>query len=201
MRTPLWWRKVYWKVCLVGSHILHDGMFYRWTCLAGVHVVWVDMYYWRHAQLMDSCTGWHVMQVDMYYWKICGSGCHVYHENICYGRTCPVGGHFLHVCAEATTIEAAVSLGSWCVLFSPVFYFFPLRYAFQRFIVWNVLLGNVDLFCGLLVLLFFFLLLFLKTQLSSCMLDKHIPSTAVFKIVVWVCQTMMMGGSVVIIHH
>ena len=27
--------------------------------------------------------GWHVMQVvDMYYWKTCGSGGHVYHENI-----------------------------------------------------------------------------------------------------------------------
>ena len=55
------------------------------------------------------------MQVDMYYWKICDSGGHVYHENICYGRTCPVDGHVLQVFAETATIEAAVSVGSWCV--------------------------------------------------------------------------------------
>ena len=47
------------------------------------------------------------MQMDLYYWRTCGSGGHVYHENICYGRTCPVGGHALRVCAEAATIEAA----------------------------------------------------------------------------------------------
>ena len=34
--------------------------------------------------------------------------------SICYGRTCPVGGHVLQVCAEAATVEAAVSLGNWC---------------------------------------------------------------------------------------
>ena len=52
------------------------------------------------------------MQVDMYYWKVCGSGGHVYHENICYGWTWPVGGHVLQIRAEAATIEAAVSLSS-----------------------------------------------------------------------------------------
>ena len=41
---------------------------------------------------MVNSIGWHVMQVDMYYWKICGSGDNVYHENICYGRTCPEVG-------------------------------------------------------------------------------------------------------------
>ena len=45
--------------------------------------------------LVDTCIGWHVMQVDMYYWKICGNGCHVYHENICCGSTYPVGVHVL----------------------------------------------------------------------------------------------------------
>ena len=52
----------------------------------------------------------------MHYCKICGSGGHVYHENICYGKTCPVGVHILQVCAEAVTIEAAVNLGS-CYFF------------------------------------------------------------------------------------
>ena len=47
------------------------------------------------------------MQVNMHYWKICGSGGHVYHENICCGRTYPVGVRVLQVCAEAATIEAA----------------------------------------------------------------------------------------------
>ena len=32
------------------------------------------------------------MQVNMYYCKICDSGGHVYHENLYYGRTCPVVG-------------------------------------------------------------------------------------------------------------
>ena len=50
------------------------------------------------------------MQVDMHYWKICGSGGHVYHENICYGRTSPVGGYVLQVWAKAATIESAVNL-------------------------------------------------------------------------------------------
>ena len=43
------------------------------------------------------------MQEGMYYWKICVSdGRHVFRENMCYGRTCVVGGHVLQVCAEAT---------------------------------------------------------------------------------------------------
>ena len=54
----------------------------------------------------------------MYYWKICGNVCHVYHENISCGSTYPVGVHVLQVCAEAASIEVAVSLGSWCVFFS-----------------------------------------------------------------------------------
>ena len=29
-----------WKVCPIGSHVLHEGMSYRWTCLAVVlHVI------------------------------------------------------------------------------------------------------------------------------------------------------------------
>ena len=27
-----------WKACPIGSHVLHEGMSYRWTGLAGVHV-------------------------------------------------------------------------------------------------------------------------------------------------------------------
>ena len=77
------------------------------------------------------------MQVDMYYWKTCGSGGHIFHENICYGKTCSVGGYVLQVCAEAATIEAAVGSGSWCVFFysSISFSFFALRHAFQEFVV------------------------------------------------------------------
>ena len=60
------------------------------------------------------------MQMDMHYWKMCGSGGHVYHKNICHGMTCLVGEHVLQVCAEAAAIGAAVSLGSW-VFFSSFF--------------------------------------------------------------------------------
>ena len=44
--------------------------------------------------------------------RLTGVWCHVIDENMCYGRTCVVGGHVFQVCAEAT-IEAAVSLGIW----------------------------------------------------------------------------------------
>ena len=44
------------------------------------------------------------MQEGMYYWKICGSGDHVIHVNMCYGRICLVGGHVLQVCAESVNI-------------------------------------------------------------------------------------------------
>ena len=64
------------------------------------------------------------MQVDMYYWKICDSGWYVYYENICCDSTCPVGVHVLQVCAEAASIEAAVSSGSWCVVFFSSSFFF-----------------------------------------------------------------------------
>ena len=40
----------------------------------------------------------------MYYWKACGSGGPVFHENICCGRACVVGGHILQICAEAAII-------------------------------------------------------------------------------------------------
>ena len=89
------------------------------------------MSYGTHVQHVDSSIGWHVMQVDMHYWNIFGSS-HVCHENICYGRTCPVGGHVLQVCAEAATIEAAVSLGIWCFFFSPVFCLFCSEICFPR---------------------------------------------------------------------
>ena len=46
----------------------------------------------------------------MYYWKTCGSGGHVFHENSYCGRTCPVGGHVVQVCAEAATISFEKSI-------------------------------------------------------------------------------------------
>ena len=49
-------------------------------------------------------------------WRcLTGYGCHIFYENMCYGRTCVVGGHVFQVCAEAT-IEAALSLGIWFLL-------------------------------------------------------------------------------------
>ena len=68
-----------------------------------------DMSYWRSCLLEGR-----------YYRRACiavgdillGYGRHVFHENMCYGRTCVVGGHSLQVCAEAT-ISAVVSLGIW----------------------------------------------------------------------------------------
>ena len=38
-------RKVLLEGMFIRSHLLHDGMSYRWTCLAGIHIVCVDMYY------------------------------------------------------------------------------------------------------------------------------------------------------------
>ena len=55
------------------------------------------------SNMRTGFIGWHV-QVDMYYWKICSSGGLVFHGNICYGRTCLVGGHVLQVYAETATI-------------------------------------------------------------------------------------------------
>ena len=46
------------------------------------------------------------MQEGMYYWKTC-SGCHVFHENIYYGKTCIVGGHIL---------QADRSCGKLCIM-------------------------------------------------------------------------------------
>ena len=82
------------------------------------------MSYWNACL---ACGQWYrmaVMQVDMYYWKTCGSGGHIFHENICYGRTCSVGGYVLQVCAEAATIEAAVSSGRWCVFLLQYIYIY-----------------------------------------------------------------------------
>ena len=31
--------KFNWMVCPIASHVSHEGMSYRWTCLAGVHVI------------------------------------------------------------------------------------------------------------------------------------------------------------------
>ena len=42
------------------------------------------------------------MQEGMYYLKTCVNGGHVFHENMCCGRTCIVGSHVLQICAEAT---------------------------------------------------------------------------------------------------
>ena len=42
------------------------------------------------------------MQEGIFYWKTYVSGGHhVFHENMCYGRICAVGGHVVQVCAEA----------------------------------------------------------------------------------------------------
>ena len=64
-----------------------------------------------------------------------------------------IGGHVLQVCAEAATIEAAVSLGHWC--FFSLAILFALRHAFQGFIVRNVHLGCVG-FIFLVVCFFLF---------------------------------------------
>ena len=34
-----------WMVWIRGSHVLHEGMSCRWTCPAGVCVVYVGMYF------------------------------------------------------------------------------------------------------------------------------------------------------------
>ena len=86
-------------------------MYFRNTCFK------VGMYYWlahRHEVRFYRMA---IMQVDMYYWKACGSCGLVFYENICCSRTCLIGGHVLQVCAKAAIIQAAVSLGNWCVYF------------------------------------------------------------------------------------
>ena len=54
--------------------------------------------------MRSGFIGWHVMQVDIYCWKACGRCGLVFHENICCGRTCLVGGHVLQVYAKAAII-------------------------------------------------------------------------------------------------
>ena len=46
------------------------------------------------------------MQVSMYYWKTCVSwGDYVFHENMCYGRTCVVGEHVLQVGMSCRSVQ------------------------------------------------------------------------------------------------
>ena len=52
--------------------------------------------------MRSGFIGRHVMQVNMYCWKACCGL--VFHENICCGRTCLVGGHVLQVCVKAAII-------------------------------------------------------------------------------------------------
>ena len=80
-----------------------------------------------HVQHVDNSIGLHVMQVEsiteIYV---------VHHDNICYGRTCSIGGHVLQVCVEAAANENAVSLGSRCCVFFSYFFgsdtCFPIYY-------------------------------------------------------------------------
>ena len=67
-------------------------MFYLGVCIVGGHILLFKMSYW------DTCF----MEEGMYYWKTCVSAGYVFHESMCCGRTCEVGGHVLQVCAEAT---------------------------------------------------------------------------------------------------
>ena len=47
------------------------------------------------------------MQVGMYYWKTCVSGCdHVFHNIMCYGRTCVVGVHVLQVGMTCMSVQS-----------------------------------------------------------------------------------------------
>ena len=57
-------------------HVQHEVRFYRVVCYAGGHVL---------LEGMLCC------------WL-------VFHENVCYGRTCFVGRHVLQVCAYAAII-------------------------------------------------------------------------------------------------
>ena len=53
------------------------------------------------SSMRSGFIGWHVLQVNIYCWKACCSCGLVFHENICCGRTCLVGGHVLQICAYA----------------------------------------------------------------------------------------------------
>ena len=54
--------------------------------------------------MRSGFIGWNVTKVNIYCWKACSSCDLVFHENICYGRTCLVGEHVLQVCAKASII-------------------------------------------------------------------------------------------------
>ena len=83
----------YGRSCIGGVHVFR--MAYHAIC----YVLLKDMSYWRSCLLEGR-----------YYRRACiaigyvllGYGHHVFHENMCYGRTCVVRGHVLQVCAEAT---------------------------------------------------------------------------------------------------
>ena len=114
-----------------GRYVLHEYMSYEWTCIIEIHELKWDMSYWKAYSTCEQFHGTACYEDGHHYWKVCGSGNLVYHEFFSYGRTCPVGGHVLQVCSEAATIEATVSLGSWCFYFLYFFLFFALRQHFN----------------------------------------------------------------------
>ena len=56
--------------------------------------------------------GSHVMLEDMYYWKACGSGGHVFHENVLEEDMCSRWACLTGLCSYT-----AVRLGNWCFYF------------------------------------------------------------------------------------
>ena len=45
------------------------------------------------------------MQEFMYFWKTCVSAGHVFHESMCYGRTCEEGGQVKKVGMSCRSVQ------------------------------------------------------------------------------------------------
>ena len=84
-------------------------MSYGRSCIGGVHVYRME-YLTICCVLLKGMSYWRSCLLEgRYYRRACIAVGYVLlgmvimsHENMCYGRTCVVGGHVLQVCAEAT---------------------------------------------------------------------------------------------------
>ena len=125
----------YGRSCIGEVHV------FRMAYLTICYVLLKDMFYWRSYLLEGKYYRRAYIAVGD---VLLGYGRHVFHENVCYGRTCVVGGHVLQVCAEAT-IYAAVSLGIWHSFLSTVS-FVCSETCFPRIYCLNIFLWYVGSF-------------------------------------------------------
>ena len=86
----------YGMIYLMGGHVLLEDVSYQRPCLMGKHVLQEDMTYWRKFPQVNK----HVLLGDIFYWRnvlleVLSCWRHALKWGMCYGRTCPMGGHVL----------------------------------------------------------------------------------------------------------